>query len=85
MVGLTPNINRSVSQIVGRLGLMRGDKYGLTNGWFLDTRNGRTIVRYQDKCKTAEQIRKDVENIADALTSRGYTVVTTGTNVEVVR
>lgn len=76
-------MNRSVAQIVSRTGLAKGDKYGLTHGWYLDTRNSRTVVRWTNRYD--DNAEHSVKRIADALAERGYAVSVHGCTIEVAQ
>lgn len=77
------NINRAVGQIVSRLGLIKGDKFGTTHGWNLDTRNNRTIVSWTNRY--GDNAESTVKRIADALTSKGYETSVSGNKIEVTQ
>ena len=76
-------MNRSVAQIVSRTGLVKGDKYGVTHGWFLDTSRGRTIVRWTNRYD--DNLERSVKRASEALAERGYTVSVRGYTIEVTQ
>jgi hypothetical protein len=66
--------NRQIAQIISRTGAIKGDKFGTTHGWHLDTRNGKSVVRYNNRHQTEQQCQTTVAKIRTALQSKGFTV-----------
>ena len=77
------NISRAVGQIVGRLGLPKGDKYGSTHGWSVRTYDNRTVVNWTNRY--GDNPEQSVKRIADALTSKGYETSVSGMKIEVTQ
>lgn len=67
--------NRQIAQIISRTGALKGDKFGLTHGWFLDTRYGKSVLRYNNRHESPEQCQQTLSNISTTLQSKGYAVV----------
>ena len=67
--------NRQIAQIISRTGAMKGDKFAITHGWFLDTRNGKSVLRYTNRYQSQEQCNQTLTTICEALQSKGYVVL----------
>jgi hypothetical protein len=70
----TKNNNRQIAQIISRTGAIKGDKFANTHGWYLDTRNGKSILRYNNRHQTNEQCDYTIASISTALQAKGYAV-----------
>jgi hypothetical protein len=67
--------NKQIAQIISRTGAIKGDKFAITHGWHLDTRNGKSVVRYNNRHQTNEQCQHTIATISAALQSKGFAVV----------